>query len=65
MNMMYVDSVLCTNFRIYPGCEFFYNDQHFCTLFSQKVVECDGIAGPPFPDLSLCGQKSKNDGVLT
>ena len=48
----------------YPGSEFFYTDRHFCTLFYQKVVKCDGIAGPPFPDLISCGQKSKNDGVL-
>ena len=40
----------------YPGCNFFYTDQHFCTLFSEKDLECDGLAGPAEPDVSTCNQ---------
>ena len=40
----------------YPGCNFFYTDQHFCTLFSEKDLECDGLAGPAEPDVSTCTQ---------
>ena len=40
----------------YPGCNFFYTDQHFCTLFSEKDLETDGLAGPAEPDVSTCNQ---------
>ena len=45
--------LICQGF---PGCNFFYTDQHFCTLFSEKDLECDGLAGPVEPDLSTCNQ---------
>ena len=45
--------LICQGF---PGCNFFYTDQHFCTLFSEKDLECDGLAGPAEPDISTCNQ---------
>ena len=45
--------LICQGF---PGCNFFYTDQHFCTLFSEKDLECDGLAGPAEPDVSTCNQ---------
>ena len=40
----------------YPGCNFFYTDVHFCTLFSEKALYCDGLAGPADPKQSFCTQ---------
>ena len=45
--------LICQGF---PGCNFFYTDQHFCTLFSEKDLECDGLAGPAEPEISTCNQ---------
>ena len=43
----------------YPGCNFFYTDVHFCTLFSEKALYCDGLAGPPDPKESSCKDDTK------
>ena len=53
MILMFDLQLICQGF---PGCNFFYTDQHFCTLFSEKDLECDGLAGPAEPDLSTCKQ---------
>ena len=44
--------------RALPECKYFYADPLYCTLFSKKVVKCDGVAGPPEPSQSSCDQSS-------
>ena len=53
MILMFDLQLICQGF---PGCNFFYTDQHFCTLFSEKDLECDGLAGPAEPEISTCNQ---------
>ena len=44
---------MCTQF---PGCVFFHTDEHFCTLFSANVAECDSVSGPPVPEQASCNE---------
>ena len=42
---------MCTQF---PGCVFFHTEEHFCSLFSASVAECDSVSGPPVPEQTFC-----------
>ena len=50
--------MLCQEYPYGPhgDCKFFYSTATFCSLYSEKSMYCDGLAGPPDPGQSGCTQ---------